>query len=160
MKGRKYLDLPKEVVTLIDVTVKIPEERVGDFYELVGRWLSGEQLTDEVTDAPAGPRNWTNTNDDLVLARAVWEKFSPRAKALFSLLMDQPGHKVTGKDLATTLDIPNGTSGVAGVLAWPARHCAAVNRVRPWLWEYRPEDDNAYYWIESKVADLFKKVRN
>jgi hypothetical protein len=28
---------------LIDVTVKIPEERVGDFHEIVGRWLSGEQ---------------------------------------------------------------------------------------------------------------------
>ena len=145
---------------LIDVTVKIPEERVGDFYELVGRWLSDEQLADEVTDTSAGPKSWTNSNDDLALARSVWQKFSPRAKAVFSLLMDQPGDKVSGKYLASTLDIPNGTSGVAGVLAWPARHCAAVNRVGPWRWEYRPEEDKTYYWIEPKVADLFKKVRN
>lgn len=145
---------------LIDVTVKIPEERVGDFYEFVGRWLSEEQSADEVPDASAGLRSWTNSSDDLVLARAVWEKFSPRAKAVFSLLMDQPGHQVSGRDLASTLDIPHGTSGVAGVLAWPARHCAAVNRVGPWRWEYRPEEDSTYYWIEPKVADLFKKVRN
>jgi hypothetical protein len=74
--------------------------------------------------------------------------------------MDQPGRKVSGKDLASTLDIPNGASGVAGVLAWPARHCAAVNRVGPWRWEYRSEVDGAYYWIDPEVADLFKKVRN
>ena len=106
------------------------------------------------------PRSWTNSNDDLALARSVWGKFSPRAKALFSLLMDDPGRKVSGKDLASTLDIPNGASGVAGVLAWPARHCAAVNRVGPWRWEYRSEEDKAYYWIDPEVASLFKKVRN
>ncbi len=145
---------------MIDVTVKIPEERVGDFYEMVGRWLSGEHVEDKVTDTPAEPRNWTNSNDDLVLARLVWEKFSPRAKAVFSLLMDHPGHRVSGRDLAARLNSPHGTSGVAGVLAWPARHCAAVNRVGPWQWEYTAEDDSAYYWIEPKVADLFKKVRN
>lgn len=145
---------------LIDVTIKIPEERVGDFYELVGRWLSGEQLADEATDTPTGLTNWTNSNDDLALARSVWAKLSPRAKALFSLLMDQPGHQVSGVDLAATLDIPNGTSGVAGVLAWPGRHCAAVNRVGLWRWEYRPEEGSSYYWIEPEVADLFRKVRN
>ena len=75
---------------MIDVTVKIPEERVGDFYELVGRWLSEEPVADEVTDTSTGPKGWTNSNDDLVLARSVWEKFSARAKAVFSLLMDQP----------------------------------------------------------------------
>jgi hypothetical protein len=30
----------------------------------------------------------------------------------------------------------------------------------PWRWEYKPEEDSTYYWIEPKVADLFKKVRN
>ena len=146
---------------LIDVTVKIPEERVGDFYEIVGRWLSGEQIGDEMNDTPGGAqKKWTNSGDDLVLARVVWEKFSPRAKALFSLLMDQPGHKVSGEDLAATLDIPNGKSGVAGVLAWPARHCAAVNRLGTWEWGPGPDGNGAYYWVEPEVAALFKKVRN
>ena len=72
-----------------------------------------------------------------------WEKFNPRAKALFSLLMDHPGHKETGEGLAATLDIPNGKSGVAGVLAWPVRHCAAMNRVVPWSWEDGPEAGGA-----------------
>jgi uncharacterized protein DUF6416 len=145
---------------LIDVTVKIPEERVGDFYEVVGRWLSGEQPEEETSDTSARLKDWKNSDDDLVLARLVWEKFSPYAKALFSLLMDQPGHKVSSEDLAATLGIPNGKSGVAGVLAWPARHCAAVNKVGLWSWEPGPEGDGASYWIEPEVADLFKRARN
>ncbi len=145
---------------LVDVIVKIPEERVSDFYGLVGRWLSGERLEDEVTDTPAGPKNWTNSHHDLALARSVWQKFSPHAKALFSQLMNQPGHRLPAEDLAGSLGIPNGKSGLAGVLAWPARHCAAVDRVGPWSWGYGPEGDGAYYWVEPDVADLFNKVRS
>ena len=131
------------------------------FYELVGRWLSGEQPGDEVTGSPAAStKNWTNSADDLALARAVWEKFSPRAKALFTLLMDHPGHKFSGEELAVTLDIPHGKSGVAGVLAWPARHCAAIHRVVPWSWEDGPEGNGAYYWVNREMADLFEKVQN
>jgi hypothetical protein len=117
-------------------------------------------IEDEVTDTPVESKTWTNSDDDLLLARSVWQKFSPHAKAVFSLLMDQPGTKVSGEDLATRLGIPNGKSGVAGVLAWPARHCAAVGREGPWWWEYGPEGDGAYYWVEPEVADLFNRVRN
>ena len=134
---------------------------MGEFYELVGRWLSGEQSGDETTGSPsASKKNWTNSAEDLALARLVWDKFSPLAKALLSQLMDQPGRKVSGEELALTLDIPNGKSGVAGVLAWPARHCAAVNRVGPWSWEDGPVGAGAYYWVNREVADLFKKAQS
>jgi hypothetical protein len=149
-----------DVSGLVDVMATIPERRLGAFYQLVGRWLAEEQPEDAVTDTPRGPRNWTDSEEDLALARSVWEKFSPVAKALFSLLMDQPGHRVSGEDLATTLNIPNGKSGVAGVLAWPARYCAAVNRDGPWWWEYAPDGSGAYYWVEPEVAELFNKVRD
>jgi|SRR6185437_8111239 hypothetical protein len=128
--------------------------------DLIQRVLAKVAEEEKAGGQGPGPRNWTNSNDDLALARSAWGKFSPRAKALFSLLMDQPGRKVSGKDLASTLDIPNGAAGVAGVLAWPARHCAAVNRVGPWRWEYRSEEDKTYYWIDPEVASLFQKVRN
>jgi Family of unknown function (DUF6416) len=148
---------------LTEVPVKIPEERVGEFYELVGRWLAGAQLeVVEAPDAPAtSPTGWTQSDSDLAFARVVWEKFSPRAQAVFSLLMDQAGRKVSAEELATTLDIPHGISGVAGVLAWPARHCAAVNKTVPWRWEEGPEGGSgARYWAEVKVAAVFKKVRS
>jgi hypothetical protein len=153
--------IPREVAMNIDVTVKIPEERVGQFYELVGRWLSGEQLVGEEADEPATtPKNWTNSDEDLVLARLVWGKFSLRAKAMLSVLMDHPEHKVSAEDLAATLHIPNGKSGVAGVLAWPARHCAAVKRGLLWHWEDGAEGGGADYWVDQEIAELFNQVRN
>lgn len=145
---------------LIDVTVKVPEERVGDFYAMYGRWLSGEPVADEAIDEADEPRNWTNSDEDLALAHVVWGKLSPNAEALFSLLISQPGRKVSGEELAGTLGIAYGKAGVAGVLAWPARHCAAVNRTGLWSWEYRSDGEGAYYWVEPEIADLFKKVQS
>jgi len=138
---------------MIDVTVKIPEDRVGEFYELVGRWLSGEQTGGADASEASVAAYWTNSDGDVALARVIWGKFSPRAKALFTLLMDHPGHRITGEDIAKTLDIPNGMYGVAGVLAWPGRHSAAVGRVLPIRWE------SGSYWIEQEVADLFRKAQ-
>src|SRR5690348_6949781 len=111
---------------MIDLTVKVPEERVGEFYELLGRWLSGERLGDEDADvSAAAPKDWTNSEEDLALARVVWQRFSPRAQRFFSALMDQPERKVSGEALAKAANIPNGKSGVAGALGWPGRICKA-----------------------------------
>jgi len=146
---------------MIDVTVKIPEERVAEFYAMVGRWLSGAGPPNEVASAPAiTAKNWTNSEKDLALAREVWEKLSAPAKAVFSQLIDHPGQGVSGEDLAEALSIPNGKNGVAGVLAWPARYCAALNRSQPWRWQDRLDGRGAYYWFEREVADLFKQVRD
>lgn len=70
-----------------------------------------------------------------------------------------PGHKVAGEDMAETLDIPNGKYGVAGVLAWPGRHSAAVGRVLPIRFEDGPVGEGGNYWVEQEVADLFRKAR-
>jgi hypothetical protein len=147
---------------MIDVTVKVPEELVGELYAAVGRLLSGEP--DRVAVQPDGTsgvpaRGWGDTDDDLLLAREVWGKLSSNASALFARLMVTPGQSVSGEDLAAELGIPNGKYGIAGVLAWPGRHCAAVGRPPLWSWEYGPAGGSADYWIEEHVADLFRKVR-
>jgi hypothetical protein len=145
---------------MIDITVKVPEERVPEFYALVGSWLSGELEGGEARSGPSTPASeWTNTDDDVPLARIVWNKLSPQAKELFSLLMDNPGSKISGEKLADTLNIPNGKYGIAGVLAWPGRHSAAVNRAVPWEYEPGPVGGSANYWMETDVAELFRKVR-
>ena len=89
----------------------------------------------------------------------VWEKLSPRAKAVFSLLMDHPSEKMSGEDLASACDIPNGKYGVAGVLAWPGRHCAGVNRHLSAKWQEGSDESGGLYWFEPETADLFRKAR-
>jgi Family of unknown function (DUF6416) len=145
---------------MIDVTVKVPEDRVGEFYEMVGRWLTGEELAVGALGSPVtGLKDWTDSPEDLTLARVVWEKLSPRAKAIFSLLMDNPGEKVSAEDLASACDIPHGIYGVAGAMSWPGRHCAAVNRHLPVKWQEGSDDSGGLYWFEPETADLFSKAR-
>lgn len=146
---------------LIDITVKVPEGRLGEFYGLVGHWLSGNPVgVDEDLDASPTPMaDWSNSADDLALAKVVWAKFSPRAQAMFSTLMERPGEKHSAASLAEELDIPNGMYGVAGVLAWPGRHCAAVGRNLPVKFEGGTKGEGASYWISQDVCDLFAQVK-
>ena len=72
--------------------------------------------------------------------------------------MNEPGSKFGGDELAEMLGIANGKHGVAGVLAWPGRHCIAVGRKWLWSWDY-PEGGNAVYWMTDDMAELFGQAR-
>jgi hypothetical protein len=145
------------MIDVLDVSVKVPAHRLGQFYERHGLWLAEVQASDAPADA--GPQPWADNEDSLAPAGEVWAKLSAPAKALFSLWIDHPGAAISAQEIAHDLGIPNGKNGVAGLLAWPGRYCAAVNRELPWRWEPGSENSGAYYWMESEVAELFRKVR-
>ena len=152
---------------MIDVTVKIPEDRVAELYGLVGRWLAGD-LHESAVDGeglapeahPAPPSEWMISEEDLALARLVWQKLSPRAVAFFSALMVEPGRRMSGEELADSLQIPNGKYGIAGVLVWPGRFCAAVNGALPCRYEAGPAGTSASHWMEPAAAQLFARARD
>lgn len=144
---------------MLDISVKVPEDRLAEFYAMYGRWLaspSKETAGDpdgsmEIQSAEWGP-------DDVELATTVWAKFSPRAQAIFSTLIDEPGERYYGEELAKLHHIPNGAHGVAGVLAWPSRHCVAANRQWCWKWDSR-EPGGTAYWMDGTLARLFGQAR-
>ena len=69
---------------MIDVTVKVPEDRVGEFYEMVGRWLTGEELAVGALGSPVtGLKDWTDSPEDLALAGVVWESSALAARLSF-----------------------------------------------------------------------------
>ena len=121
---------------------------------MVARFLEGsadeETLVDEL-------QPWSD--DDLALAKTVWGKLSEPARDLFSALMDHPDQQVSGNQLAEDLKIPN-AYGVAGVLAWPGRHCYAVGRQFPVKWEQGAVGESGNYWMTPSVAALFQKARD
>jgi len=131
------------------VKVLVPVERVAEFYEMFGRWLAG-RADEDATGGELEP--WSD--DDLALAETVWGQMTKRARDLFSALMDHPEERVSGKQLAEDLGIPNGMYGVAGVLAWPGRYCYRLGRKFPVKWEAGD------YWMTSDVATLFGRARD
>jgi hypothetical protein len=144
---------------MVEITVPVPDDRVAQFYEMFGRWLKGTDGPGIGDVADVQLVQWSNSNEDAALARKVWVKLSPRAQALFRLLMSEPGKRFAAKELADTLDIPHGKNGVAGVLAWPGRHSYAVGRWLPVRYEDGPVGSGAFYWMEPEVAELFRQVR-
>jgi hypothetical protein len=149
-----------------DITVPVPEDRVPEFYQFFGAWLAGapsitaSSLGQQVGNPHVEVAPWGQTDEDLALAQVVWEKLSERAKGMFELLMQSPGDKISGEEIAESLDIPNGKYGVAGVLAWPGRHSYAVGRHLPVRYEDGPVGGSANYWIDKGTADLFSKAKD
>ena len=146
----------------MELTVQVPDGQLGRFYSALGEcWTQAEREARSGGEDDGDEeyvRDWDMGDENLAIT--VWRKFSTHAKAMFSLLMDHPGDAMTGEELAAAVGIPNGKYGVAGVLAWPARHCAAVER--PLLCRYEEPmtpDVSGTYWIDQEVADLFRPVR-
>jgi hypothetical protein len=142
-----------------DVTVKVPVDRLGEFYETYGRWLRGEQKQDVVVDVTDQVlKDWDLTSD-LELAAKAWADFPARAKLVYGTLIDAPAKKFTGRELADLHDIPNGMYGVAGVFAHPGRQIRKLGRKLPQSIEPNPRG-GSFYWMEAGVADLFRRAKN
>jgi hypothetical protein len=151
--------------TMIDVTVKVPEDRVAEFYSMFGSWLSGSfpplpSSPGMGTADDSGDNHQPWSDSDFELAAKVWNKLSDPAKRLFSTLIDEPERRFRGDELAEMLDIPNGRHGVAGVLAWSGRHSFKVDRKWPWRFEYPEEGAPVEYWFEPAIAALFREARD
>jgi len=137
-----------------DITVPVPDDRVPEFYEWFGRWLSGERsqnLMKPTVDLQA----WSE--DDAEKAQFVWEKLSAPAQKLLKMLANRPGVKIHRDAIADHLGLKKGKYGLAGVLAWPMRHSKTVIRKLPVLVQTTAK--GTYYWMEPGVARLFDRAR-
>lgn len=147
---------------MIDVTVKVPEDRVGEFYSMYGSWLTGSHSgVSKSTSVPAEPSReklpqWSSS--DTELASALWDKLSDPARRLFSLLIDAPEERFSGDELSRILGIEKGRLAIAGLLTWPGRYCREVGRDYFWSFDY-PDGELAEYWFTRENAALFGGVR-
>ena len=151
---------------MIDITVKVPDDRVGEFYAMFGAWLNGTPVAvpaepakgdAEPTIRMEGITPWAA--DDAELAAHVWTKLSDPARRLFSMFIDAPGEQFSGDDVASLLGIEKGRHGIAGLLTWPGRYCVSVGRTYAWSWTY-PDGEHAVYWFTPEVAELFRAARD
>ncbi len=154
---------------MTDLTVPVPDDRTAEFYQFFGLWLARAlSLPGTQPEAPSSPAEypsrealtpWSDTEQAYADAEALWKKFSPNARAMFSLLIDNPDKEFTGEQIAEACNIPNGAHGVAGVLAWPGRHGWAIRRGLPSEWREDPETLQGYYRVPADRAEMFKAAR-
>ena len=101
-------------------------------------------------------RAWTA--DNLEDARWLYGRLSEPARELFDLLIETPGKRHSGNEIAAKLRIEKGAHGLAGILAWPGRWCAKLGLEFPITTTAR-EDGGTDYEIEPEIAALFKRAR-
>jgi len=154
-----------------DVTVPVPDDRTAEFYQFFGLWLAGSLSLNQRpvvapdTSAEVPPVKyhdlplWGTTEEDFNDAEVLWMKYSPNARKMFSLLIDNAGKQFTGDQIADAVGIPNGAHGVAGVLAWPGRYGYAMGRRLPSDWREDQAAEESYYWMPAERAEMFKSVR-
>ena len=150
-----------------EVTVAVPEERVPEFYSWFAAFLAAEPGTPPppLGRGGRGPRGsrrhgearaWSAEDAD----QAAWlyGRLAPPARELFDVLIDGPGERFGGENIARRLKLDKGAHGVAGILAWPGRYSRHLGRSLPIATEGRADGGTDYY-MEPDVAALFAQAR-
>ncbi len=145
------------------VTVAVPEERVPEFYVWFAHFLAGEPATwggrrRGFGPPRAGPAAAEWSAQDAEQAAWLYAKLAPPARELLDLLIDAPGERFSGNDIAARLRLEKGAHGVAGILAWPGRYSRKLGRTLPIATEGR-DDGGTDYYLEPEVAQLFAAAR-
>lgn len=152
------------------ITVAVPEERVPEFYVWFANFLAAEPgalpwggRRGRGPRGAGGPRHgfaepagWSAADAD----EATWlyGKLAPPARALFDLLIDAPGERLAGNEVAARLGLEKGAHGVAGILAWPGRYARKLGRELPLATEGR-DDGGTDYYMQPALAQLFAAAR-
>ncbi len=157
------------------VTVAVPEERVPEFYAWFAAFLaatpgsgpaSGPRALRGGPGRRGGPGPWSHHHPeptpwsaaDAETAAWLYRKLAPPARELVDLLLDDPGRRRSGNELAERLGLDKGAHGVAGILAWPGRYCRQLGRPLPIATEKR-EDGGTDYFLDADTAALFAAAR-
>src|SRR5215469_2515225 len=150
---------PQTRPDMVELTFEVPDRLVGQFYIAVGSVLQRGHIQ---STAHAEPelRDWGTEAYDSELAHRAWRKFSPRAQAVFSLLMENPGTAMQAEEIAAKIGLANGKHGLAGVVAWPSRQCAEMGLTAPFRFDSPAESGEAGgYWMDPETARLFIAAR-
>lgn len=149
------------------VTVAVPEDRVPEFYSWFAAFLAAEPGTPppHTGRGRRGPRGMRHQGearawsaDDADQAAWLYGRLAPPARELFDLLIDAPGERLGGENIARRLELDKGAHGVAGILAWPGRYSRHLDRALPIATEGRTDGGTDYY-MEPDVAALFATAR-
>jgi len=146
------------------VTVAVPEERVPEFYVWFANFLASEpggspwsgRRGRSVRHGFGEPAPWSAADAD----RAMWlyGKLAAPARELFDLLIEGPGERHAGNEIAARLGLEKGAHGVAGILAWPGRYARKLSRELPIATAGR-DDGGTDYYMDPPVAEIFAAAR-
>lgn len=149
---------PQARPDMVELSFEVPDRLLGHVYIAIGAVLKRSQQS-TTAEEEQELRDWGENPafaDEAKLADMAWRKFSPRAQAVFALLMENPGVAMQADEIAVKIGLANGRHGLAGVVAWPSRQCAEMGRTPPFRYESPPAPgETGSYWMDPETAQLF-----
>jgi len=91
---------------LTEVVVLVPEERVGDFYRVVGAWMGGANLQEEPPPKPGRKRRGADAASGLVLSTS--SRYAPLHEHLAKVSKDTKTYELSFDEITTIMgaDLP------------------------------------------------------
>ena len=133
----------------------VPRGRPGAAARLAaGRSLGRPRA--RLRPAPRARRCDAWSAQDADQAAWLYGKLAPPARELLDLLIDAPGRRFSGNEIAARLRLDKGAHGVAGILAWPGRYSRKLGRELPIATEGR-EDGGTDYYLDEDVARAVRR---
>ena len=152
---------PQTRTDMVQLTFEVPDRLVGDVYFAIGLVLKRAQQEETTTEGEPELHDWGTESFDGERVDMAWRKFSPRAQAVFSLLMENPGVAMTADEITAKIGLANGRHALAGVVAWPSRQCAEWGLVPPFRFDASTvPGETGSYWMDPETARLFMGARD
>ncbi len=139
------------------VTVSVPAERLGEFHQMFGRWLTNDPTgATKTSDRPVGPLTWDRA--DVCLAISFYRGISPRAVKILDCWMDASDRV----DAATTAAAAglDGPYGVAGCLSSVGKASNRLNVELPFHHDPGNDDHPTTYRMLASAIPLFHSARS
>jgi hypothetical protein len=141
----------RAVVGDTDVTIPVPLERRGAFYEWFGRWQQADDNVVAVPKARVVPLTSTpwSVEDDAGLAASLAHSLSAAAREVLAIVTDQPGTPVEASFIAAR----SGGATAADVAQLVAEVAlAADDRGRCCPIRWTDAGGSASYWLPAAAA--------
>jgi hypothetical protein len=134
---------------MTEVTVKVPEERVAEFYVAHGQWL--EKISCE-TAGHARRQEWTTKDGQL--ARDVWSKLPVNSARFLEEVID--AGEIEGAALVRRMGL-NDVVQLVGLHGWVGRVCNEFGRTSPVNTKATP--NGTAWFIDQTIGKMLKDAR-
>lgn len=141
-----------------DVTVKVPNERVGAFHRFFGSWLDDPDLilvSRNALGAPTAPPWGEDDKSDELAARAVLRASTPSVEELIATLLDSAGTPVDETTVADRCGV-KGDGAVTQLVAALAATCHEHHRRLPISWV--KTGDHVQYWLPASAKTTWRQA--
>jgi hypothetical protein len=141
----------------LPVTVNVPADRLGEFHQMFGRWLTNGTVANASPSAHSGGKlTWDQADVDLAIA--FYRGISPRADRILDCWMDATD-RVEAETTAAAAGL-DGPYGVAGCLSSVGKASARLNVELPFEHFAGDNDKPSSYQMLSAAKPLFIAARN